>query len=67
LASNSAPPDEILMRKGRLLVIETSSDSRYILTRGFYLKHGYLLAETITDFFCEGQDRVTYIKRWKPA
>jgi len=55
------------MRKGRLLVIETSSDSRYILTRGFYLKHGYLLAETITDFFCEGQDRVTYIKRWKPA
>jgi len=48
---------------GRMLVIETSSDPKYNLTRQFYLKNGYDLAETLKDFFKEGEDRVTYTKR----
>jgi ribosomal protein S18 acetylase RimI-like enzyme len=54
---------EIRTQKGRLLVIETSSGRPYTLTRQFYLKNGYQLAETIPDFFREGEDRVTYVKK----
>ncbi len=54
--------DEIIGRKGRMIVIETSSDPHYEATRGFYLRNNYRLAETIKDFFCEGEDRVTYVK-----
>ena len=49
---------------GRMLVIETSSAPRYELTRKFYLKNGYVLAETLKDFFQEGEDRVTYLKKF---
>jgi ribosomal protein S18 acetylase RimI-like enzyme len=51
---------------GRLMVIETSSDPIYERTRGFYLKNGYILAETIKDFYRDGEDRVTYVKRLIP-
>jgi ribosomal protein S18 acetylase RimI-like enzyme len=51
---------------GRLMVIETSSDPIYERTRGFYLKNGYVLAETIKDFYRDGEDRVTYVKRLTP-
>jgi ribosomal protein S18 acetylase RimI-like enzyme len=47
---------------GRMIVIETSSLQTYGSTRAFYLKHGYHLAEQITDFFRSGEDRVTYTK-----
>ena len=48
---------------GRLIVIETSSSQQYALTRQFYVKNGYLLAETIKDFYRPGEDRVTFVKR----
>ena len=54
--------DQVKEENGRLIVIETSSDPEYLLTRKFYLKNGYSLAETIHDFFRKGEDRVTYIK-----
>ena len=47
---------------GRLIVIETSSSQQYALTRQFYLKNGYVLAETIKDFYRPGEDRVTFVK-----
>jgi len=47
---------------GRLVVIETSSSQQYVLTRQFYLKNGYVLAETIKDFYRPGEDRVTFVK-----
>jgi len=54
--------EEIAAQNGRMIVIETSSASEYLPTRGFYLKNQYLLAETIKDFFRAGEDRVTYVK-----
>ncbi len=55
---------EITLKEGngRLIVIETSSSQQYALTRKFYLKNGYDLAETIKDFYRPGEDRVTYTK-----
>jgi len=47
---------------GRLIVIETSSNQQYALTRRFYMKNGYVLAETIKDFYLPGEDRVTFVK-----
>jgi len=46
----------------RLVVIETSSSQQYELTRRFYMKNGYCLAETIKDFYRPGEDRVTFVK-----
>ena len=54
---------EIRRRNGRMVVIETSSNPIYELTRKFYLKNGYVLAESIPDFYREGENRNTYIKR----
>ena len=53
----------VLAANGRLIVIETSSSSEYAAPRQFYLKNGYNLAETIRDFYRDGEDRVTYVKR----
>ena len=55
--------DLVLAANGRLIVIETSSGPEYVVTRRFYLKNGYILAETIRDFYRDGEDRVTYVKR----
>ena len=55
--------DEVIRRHGRMLLIETSSDPVYENTRRFYLKNGYHLAESIKDFYRDGEDRVTFIKR----
>lgn len=55
--------EKMVACNARLIVIETSSDQVYGLTRQFYLKNGYFLAETIKDFFRDGEDRVTYVKR----
>jgi GNAT superfamily N-acetyltransferase len=62
-----AVEEEIRKNNGRLILIETSSNSIYELTRKFYLKNGYILAETIHDFYREGEDRHTYIKRILPS
>jgi ribosomal protein S18 acetylase RimI-like enzyme len=53
----------VVETKGRMLVIETSSSQIYHLTRQFYLKNGYTLAETIKDFYKDGEDRETYMKK----
>jgi ribosomal protein S18 acetylase RimI-like enzyme len=47
---------------GRLLLIETSSQTRYDPTRRFYLRLGYREAARIADFYRPGDDRVTYAK-----
>ena len=49
---------------GRMLVIETSSSPIYHLSRQFYIKNGYSLAETLKDFYMDGEDRVTYAKKF---
>jgi GNAT superfamily N-acetyltransferase len=50
-------------RRGRLLLIETSSLPHYELTRRFYLKHGYEQPATLPDFYADGDDLVVFRKR----
>jgi ribosomal protein S18 acetylase RimI-like enzyme len=50
-------------RRGRLLLIETSSLPHYDLTRRFYLKHGYEQPATLPDFYADGDSLVVFRKR----
>ena len=55
--------DEIRDRRGRMLLIETSSLPHYDLTRKFYVKHHYDQAAVIADFYAEGDDLVVFRKQ----
>ncbi len=55
--------DDICRRRGRLLLIETSSLPRYELTRKFYTKHHYEQAAAIADFYADGDDMVVFRKK----
>ena len=50
-------------RRGRLLVIETSSRDDYAPTRRFYQKRGYEEGARLRDFYALGDDRVVLTKR----
>lgn len=47
---------------GRLLIIETSSQTRYEGTRRFYLNMHYRESVRIADFYNRGDDRLIYVK-----
>jgi ribosomal protein S18 acetylase RimI-like enzyme len=55
--------EDIRKRRGRLLLIETSSQPSYEPTRRFYLKHGYEVAAVLRDYYSDGDDMVTFGKR----
>lgn len=46
----------------RLTVVETSSRSDYVPTRGFYEARGYIRAATIPAYYAPGDDLVIYTK-----
>ncbi len=48
----------------RMCLIETSSRDDYAATREFYLACGYREVSRVADFYDEGDDRVTYGKRF---
>ena len=54
---------DVRARRGRLLLIETSSLPHSELTRKFYLKHGYAVAAVLRDFYADGDDKVIFRKR----
>lgn len=54
--------DRVRAEKGRLIVIETSSQPKYHPTRAFYLGLGYAEAARIPDFYKPGDARVIYTK-----
>jgi ribosomal protein S18 acetylase RimI-like enzyme len=54
---------EIAGKKGRLIVIETSSLEKYAPTQAFYVRNQYILESRIKDFYRIGDDRLTYTKR----
>jgi ribosomal protein S18 acetylase RimI-like enzyme len=54
--------DRVRAAKGRLIVIETSSQPKYDPTRAFYLGLGYAEAARIPDFYKPGDARVIYTK-----
>lgn len=49
--------------QGRMVCLETSSQGSYERTRNFYRQTGYLEESRITDFYREGDDRITFVKR----
>ena len=53
-------------KKGRLIVVETSSRDKYVNTRHFYQRLGYVESARIRDFYCPGDDLVIYCKYLKP-
>lgn len=55
--------EDIRARRGRVLLIETSSLPHYDLTRKFYVKHGYAQAAVIQDFYADGDNLVVFSKR----
>jgi ribosomal protein S18 acetylase RimI-like enzyme len=55
--------DKIKGAKGRLIVIETSSQAGYERTRRFYQKHAYETIARIPDFYAPGDDKITLQKR----
>ena len=49
----------------RLLCLETSSQGHYTRTRKFYQQAGYQEESRIGDFYRPGDDRITYVKRFR--
>ena len=47
----------------RLLLVETSGDAQFALTRQFYLKLGYHHEATIRDFWQAGEDKWVFWKK----
>ncbi|HNY90071.1 MAG TPA: GNAT family N-acetyltransferase [bacterium] len=54
--------NKIEEEKGRVLIIETSSQPRYESTRQFYLKQHYQEVARIADFYRANDDRIIYAK-----
>lgn len=48
---------------GQLLIIETSSESRFDATHAFYIRHGYAEVGRIPDFYADGESKVIFSKR----
>ncbi len=53
---------EVGTRRGRMVIIETSSQPRYHATREFYVNLGYKEVARIPDYYKPGDDRVIYAK-----
>jgi ribosomal protein S18 acetylase RimI-like enzyme len=55
--------DDVCERRGRILLVETSSLPYYDLTRKFYEKHHYDRGAEIKDFYADGDSMMIYSKR----
>jgi len=55
--------NEVIKKKGRLIIIETSSQPKYSPTQKFYLKNNYQIEARIKDFYRKGDDRLIFVKR----
>ena len=56
--------EQVRLRGGRLLCLETSSQGGYLRTRKFYEQAGYVEESCIRDLYKPGDDRLTYVKRF---
>jgi len=57
---------DLIIKKARILLVETSSLPNYELTRKFYPKCGYTQIAVIPEFFGKGDDKVVFWKSLKP-
>jgi GNAT superfamily N-acetyltransferase len=55
--------DRIKEAGGRLIIIETSSQTGYEKTRRFYLNHGYEVIAGLPDFYAPGDGKIILQKR----
>ncbi|MGQ9471734.1 MAG: GNAT family N-acetyltransferase [Candidatus Aminicenantales bacterium] len=56
---------QVEKEKGRMVLIETSSQPKYSGTRSFYENLGYREIARVPDFYRPGDDRITYLKRFE--
>ena len=56
---------EVVERRGRMIIIETSSQPKYEPTRGFYLGLGYKEVARVPDYYRPGDDRIIYTKHFR--
>jgi ribosomal protein S18 acetylase RimI-like enzyme len=54
--------DRVRRERGRLILIETASQTDYEPTRQFYLKQDFREAARIRDYYRPGDDRIIYAK-----
>jgi ribosomal protein S18 acetylase RimI-like enzyme len=59
----SRAEEEIMEARGRLVVIETSSQPQYEKARRFHMNHGYEVVARVPDFYAPGDDRLILQKR----
>lgn len=59
----SAAEAEITSRRGRIILIETSSKDNYERAQRFYAARGYDIIGRIADFYEPGDDKLTYLKK----
>jgi ribosomal protein S18 acetylase RimI-like enzyme len=52
-----------LRGKARLIVVETAGRPDYAPTRAFYAAKGYQIGATIPNYYADGDDLVTFVKR----
>jgi ribosomal protein S18 acetylase RimI-like enzyme len=57
---------ELRQRRGRLLVVETSSRPDYANTREFYARGGYAEAARVRNFYAPADDRIILTTRLTP-
>ncbi|NOU48805.1 MAG: GNAT family N-acetyltransferase [Bacteroidales bacterium] len=53
----------VKLENGRQLIAETSSLSKYLPTREFYLHQGFTMVATVPDFFRVGDDKVFFVRK----
>ena len=53
---------QVMQAKGRLLLIETSSQTKYVPTHAFYRSLGYREVARIPDFYADADDKIIFSK-----
>jgi ribosomal protein S18 acetylase RimI-like enzyme len=55
--------DVVRERKGRMILIDTSSIPQYEKAQKFYLRHGFQEVARVPDYYHAGNDRITFCKK----
>jgi ribosomal protein S18 acetylase RimI-like enzyme len=58
--------NDILSKKGRIILIETSSTNKFHHTRNFYLKSGYHLTAIIYDYYSTDDHKYIFRRSCEP-
>jgi len=55
--------ETVRKRRGRMILVDTSSISPYKRAQNLYLQKGFQEAARVLDYYCPGNDRITFCKR----